>query len=112
MGAVRSCGRTGLGSQDADRRRVGYAARTAPRADVLRGYSGPTDTLMVFDASDRLTIWNRRFRTLLDLPEHVGQVGFPLLDMIAMLATERGAVPPDEGSREQPQVRQKGWNQA
>ncbi|MGQ3077872.1 MAG: PAS domain-containing hybrid sensor histidine kinase/response regulator [Allorhizobium sp.] len=51
--------------------------------------------IAVFDASDRLTIWNRRFRTLLDLPEHVGQVGFPLLDMITMLA-QRGDVPTGE----------------
>lgn len=47
--------------------------------------------IAVFDASDRLTIWNRRFRSLLDLPEHVGQVGFPLADMIAILA-QRGDV--------------------
>ncbi|TPP09766.1 PAS domain-containing hybrid sensor histidine kinase/response regulator [Rhizobium glycinendophyticum] len=47
--------------------------------------------IAVFDASDRLTIWNRRFRILLDLPEHVGQVGFPLADMIAILA-QRGDV--------------------
>jgi Na+/proline symporter/signal transduction histidine kinase len=47
--------------------------------------------IAVFDASDRLTIWNRRFRSLLDLPEHVGQVGFPLADMIAILA-RRGDV--------------------
>ncbi|KPF42131.1 PAS-domain containing protein [Rhizobium sp. AAP43] len=48
--------------------------------------------IAVFDASDRLTIWNRRFRILLDLPEHVGQVGFPLADMIAILG-QRGDVP-------------------
>lgn len=48
--------------------------------------------IAVFDASDRLTIWNRRFRSLLDLPEHVGQVGFPLADMMAILAT-RGDLP-------------------
>ncbi len=49
--------------------------------------------IAVFDASDRLTIWNRRFRSLLDLPEHVGQVGFPLTDIIAILA-QRGDVAP------------------
>lgn len=48
--------------------------------------------IAVFDASDRLTIWNRRFRSLLDLPEHVGQVGFPLADMMTILAT-RGDLP-------------------
>ncbi|WP_159946299.1 PAS domain-containing hybrid sensor histidine kinase/response regulator [Rhizobium sp. 18065] len=49
--------------------------------------------IAVFDASDRLTIWNRRFRSLLDLPEHVGQVGFPLTDIIAILM-QRGDVTP------------------
>nr|WP_299501741.1 PAS domain-containing hybrid sensor histidine kinase/response regulator [uncultured Rhizobium sp.] len=49
--------------------------------------------IAVFDASDRLTIWNRRFRSLLDLPEHVGQVGFPLNDIIAILM-QRGDVTP------------------
>ena len=34
--------------------------------------------IAVFDTSSRLTIWNRRFRKLLDLPEYVGQVGYPL----------------------------------
>ncbi|WP_454288248.1 PAS domain-containing hybrid sensor histidine kinase/response regulator [Rhizobium arsenicireducens] len=51
--------------------------------------------IAVFDASNRLTIWNRRFRSLLDLPEHVGQVGFPLSEMIAILA-QRGDVPAAE----------------
>ncbi|MCQ1769225.1 hybrid sensor histidine kinase/response regulator [Neorhizobium galegae] len=45
--------------------------------------------IAVFDSSERLTIWNRRFRNLLDLPEQVGQVGFPLADMVAILS-ERG----------------------
>ncbi|ATN32962.1 hybrid sensor histidine kinase/response regulator [Rhizobium sp. ACO-34A] len=47
--------------------------------------------IAVFDASSRLTIWNRRFRSLLDLPEHVGQVGYPLTDIVAILA-DRGDV--------------------
>ena len=41
--------------------------------------------IAVFDTSNRLTIWNRRFRKLLDLPEYVGQVGYPLTDIIAIL---------------------------
>ncbi|CAN7195289.1 PAS domain-containing hybrid sensor histidine kinase/response regulator [Rhizobium sp. LjRoot30] len=48
--------------------------------------------IAVFDSSNRLTIWNRRFRNLLDLPEHVGQVGFPLADIVAILS-ERGDIP-------------------
>lgn len=41
--------------------------------------------IAVFDTSNSLTIWNRRFRKLLDLPEHVGEVGFPLSDIVAIL---------------------------
>jgi Na+/proline symporter/signal transduction histidine kinase len=51
--------------------------------------------IAVFDSADRLTIWNRRFRHLLDLPDQVGQVGFPLSDIVAMLS-ERGDIPADE----------------
>lgn len=50
--------------------------------------------IAAFDRHNRLTIWNRRFRTLLDLPEHVGQVGFPLSDIVGVLA-ERGDVAND-----------------
>jgi len=48
--------------------------------------------IAVCDSSNRLSIWNRRFRSLLDLPEHVGQVGFPLADIVAILS-ERGDIP-------------------
>ncbi|KQQ73620.1 histidine kinase [Rhizobium sp. Leaf321] len=51
--------------------------------------------IAVFDSADRLTIWNRRFRHLLDLPDQVGQVGFPLSDIVAMLS-DRGDIPADE----------------
>jgi Na+/proline symporter/signal transduction histidine kinase/CheY-like chemotaxis protein len=47
--------------------------------------------IAVFDSSHQLTIWNRRFRTLLDLPEQFGRVGLPLSDIVAMLQ-ERGDV--------------------
>jgi len=47
--------------------------------------------IAVFDSSERLTIWNRRFRNLLDLPEQVGQVGYPLSDIVAILA-DRGDI--------------------
>jgi Na+/proline symporter/CheY-like chemotaxis protein len=47
--------------------------------------------IAVFDNSERLTIWNRRFRNLLDLPEQVGQVGYPLADIVAILS-ERGDI--------------------
>ncbi|MDI7862300.1 hybrid sensor histidine kinase/response regulator [Rhizobiaceae bacterium n13] len=52
--------------------------------------------IAVFDSSHQLVIWNRRFRQLLDLSENVGQVGYPLNDIIAILA-ERGDIPvPDQ----------------
>jgi Na+/proline symporter/signal transduction histidine kinase len=45
--------------------------------------------IAVFDSSNQLIIWNRRFRQLLDLPEASGQVGFPLSEIVAIL-TQRG----------------------
>src|SRR5690606_18296927 len=60
--------------------------------DLLQTALGQMDQgIAVFDAEGRLTIWNRRFRQLLDLPEHVGQVGFPLADIVDILA-ERGDI--------------------
>lgn len=50
----------------------------------------------VFDSSDRLAIWNRRFRHLLDLPEQVGQVGYPLSDIVGIL-TDRGDLAEEDG---------------
>ncbi|MFN7102076.1 MAG: NahK/ErcS family hybrid sensor histidine kinase/response regulator [Pseudorhizobium sp.] len=51
--------------------------------------------IAVFDSSYCLTIWNRRFRNLLDLPEQVGQVGYPLADIISILV-DRGDVLPED----------------
>jgi len=51
--------------------------------------------ITVFDSSNRLTVWNKRFRSLLDLPEHVGQVGFPLENIISILV-ERGDIKASE----------------
>jgi Na+/proline symporter/signal transduction histidine kinase len=50
----------------------------------------------VFDSSDRLAIWNRRFRTLLNLPEQVGQVGYPLSDIVGIL-TDRADISTEDG---------------
>ncbi|MBL0370606.1 hybrid sensor histidine kinase/response regulator [Rhizobium sp. KVB221] len=47
--------------------------------------------IAVFDGENRLAIWNKRFRTLLELPESVGQVGYPLSGIIILLA-ERGDI--------------------
>jgi Na+/proline symporter/signal transduction histidine kinase len=41
--------------------------------------------IAVFDTSGRLTIWNRRFRDLLDLPDEMGQVGVPLDGIVEQL---------------------------
>lgn len=50
--------------------------------------------IAVFDGENRLAIWNRRFRTLLDLPEAAGQVGYPLSAIISLLA-ERSDITAD-----------------
>ncbi|MGF9693442.1 PAS-domain containing protein [Rhizobium sp. 0TCS1.26] len=58
--------------------------------DILQTALSQMDQgVAVFDSSDRLAIWNRRFRKLLDLPEQVGQVGYPLSDIVGVL-TDRG----------------------
>jgi Na+/proline symporter/signal transduction histidine kinase/CheY-like chemotaxis protein len=44
--------------------------------------------IAVFDSSDRLAIWNRRFRQLLELPEQAGQVGFLLHDVVGLLVEQ------------------------
>ncbi|MDO9416285.1 PAS domain-containing hybrid sensor histidine kinase/response regulator [Pararhizobium sp.] len=51
--------------------------------------------IAVFDSSNNLIIWNRRFRQLLDLPETAGQVGFPLADIVGILA-KRGDLGTDQ----------------
>ncbi|THF50727.1 hybrid sensor histidine kinase/response regulator [Allorhizobium terrae] len=51
--------------------------------------------IAVFDTSGRLTIWNRRFRHLLDLPDEMGQVGVPLHDIVEQLRA-RGDIAPGQ----------------
>lgn len=64
--------------------------------DLLQTALGQMDQgITVFDSSNRLTVWNKRFRGLLELPEHVGQVGFPLENIISILAA-RGDIKPGE----------------
>jgi Na+/proline symporter/CheY-like chemotaxis protein len=56
--------------------------------DLLQSALGQMNQgITVFDRSNRLSVWNRRFRSLLDLPESVGQVGVPLEDIITILAS-------------------------
>jgi len=52
--------------------------------------------IAVFDSSNNLIIWNRRFRQLLDLPESAGQVGFPLAEIVSIL-TRRGDIRKEDG---------------
>jgi len=60
--------------------------------DMLQTALGQMDQgIAVFDSEGTLTVWNRRFRQLLDLPEHVGQVGFPLADIVDILI-QRGDI--------------------
>lgn len=54
--------------------------------------------IAVFDASNKLTVWNKRFRSLLDLPEEVGQVGYPLINIMGRLSS-RGDLTGDEAQQ-------------
>ncbi len=42
--------RTGMEVFDSKRERIGYALHTLPECKTIKGYAGPTDTLVVFDA--------------------------------------------------------------
>ncbi|SIQ03462.1 Na+/proline symporter [Rhizobium sp. RU35A] len=65
--------------------------------DILQTALSQMDQgVAVFDSQERLAIWNRRFRTLLDLPEQVGQVGYPLSDIVGIL-TDRGEIAEEDG---------------
>ncbi|WP_136659844.1 PAS domain-containing hybrid sensor histidine kinase/response regulator [Nitratireductor sp. XY-223] len=64
--------------------------------DLLQSALGQMDQgITVFDRNNRLSVWNRRFRSLLDLPEAVGQVGVALEDIVQILA-DRGDIRPDQ----------------
>ena len=51
--------------------------------------------IAVLDSDNCLSIWNRRFRELLDLPENAGQVGFPLTEIVNILIA-RGDIEPGQ----------------
>ena len=64
--------------------------------DLLQTALGQMDQgITVFDRTNRLSVWNRRFRSLLDLPESVGQVGVALEDIVKILAG-RGDIRQDQ----------------
>jgi Na+/proline symporter/signal transduction histidine kinase len=67
--------------------------------DLLQTALGQMDQgITVFDHLSRLTVWNTRFRDLLGLPEAVGQVGFPLREIIAIMK-ERGDIDPKQADK-------------
>jgi hypothetical protein len=51
---------------------IGYAVRTMPNAEGIRGYAGPIDTLIVMDAETR--VLGIRIRSTSDTTEHVEKV--------------------------------------
>ncbi|MEX3006885.1 NahK/ErcS family hybrid sensor histidine kinase/response regulator [Hoeflea sp. TYP-13] len=64
--------------------------------DLLQSALGQMDQgITVFDRNNRLSVWNRRFRSLMELPESVGQVGVALEDIVSMLA-KRGDIREDQ----------------
>ncbi|MEZ0265628.1 MAG: 4Fe-4S binding protein [Phycisphaerae bacterium] len=65
--------KAGLFVTDAGGNTIGYALRTSPFADHIKGYSGPTDTLVVLDA--RMRVAGLRIRGSVDTKEHVRDVG-------------------------------------
>lgn len=57
---------------DRNRSRIGHVARTMPHCRDIKGYSGPTDVLMVCDAADKLL--GIAIRHSYDTPSHVRDV--------------------------------------
>jgi NosR/NirI family transcriptional regulator, nitrous oxide reductase regulator len=64
--------RFGLFVYDREGRKIGYAIRTSPECDAIKGYCGPTDALIVFDANFKAL--GVRVRASHDTKEHVGDV--------------------------------------
>jgi hypothetical protein len=64
--------RAGLTVFSAAGETIGYAVRTAPLSNDLIGYAGPTDTLLVLDAGDK--VLGMRIRKSWDTPNHVADV--------------------------------------
>ncbi|MEI8383190.1 MAG: FMN-binding protein [Planctomycetota bacterium] len=66
---------------------LGYVVRTAPASDNVRGYKGPTES-MVAVAIDRQTILGVRLRTSFDTPDYVDRVRDDV-EFLALLANHR-----------------------
>jgi len=75
-----------------DGRSLGYFVQTSPQSDPIVGYSGPTNTLIAFDAEGRvigITVIESR-----DTPEHVSDVALDERFMTAL----RGKTRDDAGA--------------
>lgn len=64
--------RMGLFIEDGSGQRIGYAVRTSPISDHIKGYQGPTDTLVVLDAAGKVK--GIRIRSSWDTKVHVHDV--------------------------------------
>ncbi len=62
----------GLFVLDKEGNRAGYVLKTSPISDSVRGYSGPTDTLIVLD--NNMKVAGLRIRSSTDTKEHVRNV--------------------------------------
>lgn len=69
----------GLRVLDSNRNLVGFANRTMPHCRDIKGYSGPSDMLLVFDAGEQLR--GISFRHSYDTPSHVEDVNRDYLFM-------------------------------
>ncbi len=66
---------------------LGFAVRTAPSSDNVRGYRGPTESLVAL-APDGRTIVGVRLRSSFDTPEYVDRVRDDA-DFLALLAAQQ-----------------------
>ena len=62
----------GLKVLNADKQLIGFVSRTMPHSREIKGYSGPSDVLMVFDAEEKLK--GVDIRHSYDTPSHVQDV--------------------------------------
>ncbi|MEM7700217.1 MAG: 4Fe-4S binding protein, partial [Verrucomicrobiota bacterium] len=71
--------RGGLELLDSAGENIGYVVRTLPEASNVIGYSGPTDSLLVFDENDEVV--GLSIRRSYDTPSHVEDVQIDYLFM-------------------------------
>ena len=79
---------------------IGYASRTMPHSRRIKGYSGPSDMLLVFDIEENFL--GTAFRHSYDTPSHVEDVAKDYIFMEQWNGSSRGeiaALPTDKMSR-------------